>query len=243
MTRYIAPSGNKLCAQRALQRRQDAHRDRVLSVRPSVDTSKPLASHLDHVRNNLKREQRLEERYCEIDRENRILLQKMSGIMATTSAQKPEAIHRPPGMSLNRDARKKELLRITKENQHILRRIQQAQPVYNHVEQEGYYKQAQTYLRNCAEYPLVLRTPRSARGRLNGSSALVPLEHDLQEHPQSARDGRRRGTNSAHSDGSGRRRGGSKVEDSDLRHEDFAGEAELDADAMMMYQGRTHRGF
>ena len=79
----------------------------------------------DHIRNNLKREQMLEERYSEIDRENRILLQKMSDIMRQpTFSMMKEA--RGPN-SLNKDYRKKELIRITQENQAILKRIQQAQ--------------------------------------------------------------------------------------------------------------------
>merc|ERR1719333_770773 len=64
--------------------------------------------------------------------------------------------------SLNNNARKRELLRITKENEMILKRIQQAQPVYNHVEWEGMNRRNIAYVRNSAEYPLVLR---SARGR------------------------------------------------------------------------------
>merc|ERR1740123_622605 len=64
---------------------------------------------------NLKKEQMLEERYTEIDRENRILLKKMSDIAKQTppnSARVPGGPH-----SLNRDARKRELLRITSDNQ------------------------------------------------------------------------------------------------------------------------------
>lgn len=57
------------------------------------------------------------------------------------------------------DHRKKELMRITHENQAILKRIQRAQPMYNHVKWEESHKRNQEYLRNCCEYPLVLRKP------------------------------------------------------------------------------------
>jgi len=160
------------------------HRARVRSVRPLVDTREPQVTQMDHIRNNLKREQMLEERYSEIDRENRILLKKMGDIMkAQPNTPRPT---RPPGpQSLNRDARKKELLRITKDNQSILKRIQQAQPVYNHVEWEGTNRRDMSYLKNCAEFPLVLR---SARGR---PSELVPIElgggTSEDQRPQSAR--------------------------------------------------------
>merc|ERR1719410_2584511 len=129
---------------------------------------------------NLKKEQMLEERYTEIDRENRILLKKMSNI----AKQSPPNIVRVPGPnSLNRDARKRELLRITSDNQAILKRIQQAQPVYNHVEMQGERRKQQTYLRNCTEFPLVLRT---ARGR---PSELVPLSPTTPPENQGASSG------------------------------------------------------
>lgn len=140
------------------------HRARVRAVRRVVDTSEPCGIQMDHVRNNLKKEQMLEERYSEIDRDNRILLKKMSDIMQNGSLQTPR-----PGdgrvlgpVSLNRDARKKELFRITKENHVILRRIQQAQPFYNHVEMEGIFKKSGFYLKNASEFPVLTRTPRRA---------------------------------------------------------------------------------
>mmetsp|Transcript_20070 Transcript_20070/g.40729 ORF Transcript_20070/g.40729 Transcript_20070/m.40729 type:complete len:357 (-) Transcript_20070:183-1253(-) len=178
------PCGNKLCAKRVEQRRLEMHRTRVRNVKPLVDTSQPVVTHMDHVRNNLKREQMLEERYSEIDRENRILLHKMCGIMK--QPVNPPTPARPPGpQSLNRDARKKELLRITRDNQTILRRIQQAQPVYNHVEFEGTHRRNLGYLKNCAEFPLALRSARGPR------SELVLLAGATQEQrPQSARSSR-----------------------------------------------------
>jgi len=175
--------GNRVCAKRAEHRRLEMHRNRLRSVRPLVDTSEPKAVQFDHVRMNLKKEQMLEERYTEIDRENRILLKKMSNIAKQSSP--PNTVRVPGPSSLNRDARKRELLRITSDNQSILKRIQQAQPVYNHVEMQGERRKQQTYLRNCTDFPLVLR---SARGP---PSELVPLHatspEDQAARPQSAR--------------------------------------------------------
>jgi len=150
------------------------HRDRVRNVRSQVDTALPVVAHMEHVRNNLKKEQMLEDRYSEIDRENRILLKKMSEIMRHEVVETPREKRQPGPQSLNRDARKKELLRITKENQSILKRIQQAQPVYNHIEWEGSSRKNVNYLKNIAEYPLVLRSARGA----NRSSELVALDLD-----------------------------------------------------------------
>merc|ERR1712136_619639 len=108
------------------------------------------------------------ERYTEIDHENKILMKKMSHIMCQDSAPESQRIGGP--QSLNRDLRKKELLRITRENHGILKRIQQAQPVYNHVEWEGNYRRTLGYLQNCSEHPLVLRKTHRP------SSELIPIE-------------------------------------------------------------------
>lgn len=165
------PVANKACAERVRQRNHELHRQRMKQMRPQVDTKEPTTTHLDHLRNNLKREQLLEERYHEIDRENKILLQKMSDIMKTSTYSADRGRSGPP--SLNRDARKTELMRITQENQSILKRIQRAQPVYNHVLWEDSYRRSAAYLRNASEYPLVLKRRSGSR-----SGSLVPLAKD-----------------------------------------------------------------
>jgi len=153
------PTGNKICAKRSEQRRHELHRDKIKSMRPTVDTTAPTSRQYDHVRVNLKREQLLEERYSEIDRENRILLQKMSDIMRTSNMGQPMEPKGP--LSLNKDSRKRELVRITQENRAILKRIQQAQPIYNHVDWDSAHKQNQVYAKNVCEYPWTLRKPNS----------------------------------------------------------------------------------
>ena len=52
---------------------------------------------------------------------------------------------------MTKDARKHELIRITQENQAILRRIQTTQPVYNHQQWEEAYRRNELYLRNACE--------------------------------------------------------------------------------------------
>mmetsp|Transcript_2571 Transcript_2571/g.7110 ORF Transcript_2571/g.7110 Transcript_2571/m.7110 type:complete len:227 (+) Transcript_2571:369-1049(+) len=81
------------------------------------------------------------------------------------------------GKSLNKEFRKRELMRITEENQvwtikvfsgllsvftlcsqQILRRIQQKEPHYSHLEWEEKARRDDEYLRNCSEYPNMLAT-------------------------------------------------------------------------------------
>jgi E3 ubiquitin-protein ligase TRIP12 len=137
---------------------------------------------MDHVRFNAKREQMLEDRYSEIDRENRLLLKKMSDIMKNQNT--PRKLEPLGPQSLNRDFRKKELLRITKENQSILKRIQQAQPEYNHIQWETDHRRNRYFMLNAMEHSHHLRVSK----REMVTSELIPLEAD--EHvPETARSG------------------------------------------------------
>lgn len=167
------PVGNKACAERVRQRNDEMLKNRIKTMKPQIDNAVPSVAFLDHVRNNLKREQMLEERYHLIDRDNRILLMKMSDIMRHTTHGSVERSKSSP-VSLTRDARKAQLNRITQENGSLLKRIQQVQPVYNVVSWEDDYRKSFAYFKNSAEYPPVLK-----RGGLSKSmSSLAPIPKD-----------------------------------------------------------------
>mmetsp|Transcript_7410 Transcript_7410/g.18707 ORF Transcript_7410/g.18707 Transcript_7410/m.18707 type:complete len:287 (-) Transcript_7410:52-912(-) len=174
------PVANKACADRVRSQNDKLHRDRIQKMRPQVDTTEPSTVTMDHLRNNLKREQQLEDRYHAIDRENRILLQKMSEIMKPAGGT-PRGRSAPH--SLNRDSRKTTLNKITNENQAILRRIQQAQPVYNHVLWEDSYRKSYTYLKNTAEYPLVLKRQAPRPASLTPVGSASALKEDSPTSP------------------------------------------------------------
>ena len=87
----------------------------------------PTAHLLVLVFQNLKRQQLDEERYSSIERANYLLLERMSHIMThPQTVDMKQSL--PPPKSLNKDGRKKELMRITEENHNILRRIQVLDP-------------------------------------------------------------------------------------------------------------------
>ena len=71
-----------------------------------------------------------EHRFTEIERENRILLEKMSSIMQKPkpSLYNPKIVIEP---SMNREIRRKELIKITIENQAILKRLQAKGATYS----------------------------------------------------------------------------------------------------------------
>merc|ERR1719199_1890482 len=91
--------------------------------------------------------------------------------MRHTSCASDRSKSGPP--SLNRDLRKMELNRITQENQAILKRIQKAQPIYNHVEWEDSYRKNEAYLKNVCEYPPTPSTRGSMRS--TGGLAMRPM--------------------------------------------------------------------
>jgi len=148
------------------------HKQRIRAMKPEIDTMPPESIGLDHLRNNLKREQMLEERYHEIDRDNRILLQKMSDIMKHPSVKSGGAQTAP--QSLGRTGRKADLQRITQENHAILKRIRQAGPVYNRIEWEEDFRRSGAYLKNSCEYPPQLRQ-NLQKGKSASTSSLTPI--------------------------------------------------------------------
>ena len=101
-----------------------------------------------------------EERYASIERENRLLLEKMSSIMRRRSGEfgnapassAAESAARGGGASLNHGRRRRQLQRIARENQQLLHRIQNAQPYYDHAEWLEEARRNQQYMRNICEF-------------------------------------------------------------------------------------------
>ncbi|KAA0146179.1 hypothetical protein FNF27_05322 [Cafeteria roenbergensis] len=173
--RKAEPRSSKLLYERELAERHKRHKDRLRRMKPSVDNKPP--KRFVHLERNLKKEQMQEDRFAQIEHENRLLLHRMSEIMnrRTLDNTSSEAKF---GRSLNRDARKKELHRITAENQAILRRIQGAEPVYNHWkwEEEG-IKHAKLVDSIC-EFPAARRSrtsrPHAAAAAASMSTGMLP---------------------------------------------------------------------
>jgi len=78
-TNRALPINNKLCNQRWVDRCQQLHRMRLNSIKPAIDNIPPRR--YKHLFQNLKKAQLEDERNMEIERENRLLLEKMSMIM------------------------------------------------------------------------------------------------------------------------------------------------------------------
>jgi hypothetical protein len=161
--------GNQVAARKYDEYCQRLHKKRIRTIKAAIDNKAPKRP--SHLRKNLKREQMMEERYATIERENRLLLEKMSAIMQgghgiDNRLKKPKNV----GTSMNKSYRKKELQRITQENQAILRRIQACEPSLNRAVWEEDRRQNEKWLRNICENPFVLRGQQP--GGLGGASSM-----------------------------------------------------------------------
>lgn len=125
------------------------HRKKVHQAEAVIDNHAPK-TYL-HLHLKLKKMQIEEERLATVERDNRILLEKMSYIMRTKGRvdNRNDYQHK----SLNKTKRQRELLRVTHENQAILKRITSKEPHMNHLNWEEDWKANQQYMDNIAKYP------------------------------------------------------------------------------------------
>ncbi|XP_064603795.1 sperm axonemal maintenance protein CFAP97D1-like [Liolophura sinensis] len=145
----ITPTNNIFLRKRWDQQRYQAHRDKVRKSVAVLDTHPPRTYMHLHVK--LTKLQKEDNRLAIIERDNRILLEKMANIMQTYGGVDNKNNYKQK--SLNRTQRQRELLRITHENIAILKRITTKEPHYCHLRYEADYKAHKQYLLNITRYP------------------------------------------------------------------------------------------
>ena len=96
-----------------------------------------------------------EERFANIEKDNRLLLEKMSFIIRNSSLDNHLEPQYQNFKSLNKDGRKAELQRVTRENKDLLRRIQHVEPAYDHLEWAEDARRHGEWLENLCEYSVV----------------------------------------------------------------------------------------
>ena len=145
------PVSNKLLSRKWEERSDALHQQKLRNIQARVDSASPPA--FSRTIRKAKKEQLLEDHYTEIERENRLLLEKMSSIMQG----KPTPRTRPERKrSLNQDFRRRELVKITQENQALLRRLQGRTSAYSTYRWETDRKKTERLLRNICEFPYQL---------------------------------------------------------------------------------------
>ncbi|XP_071335781.1 sperm axonemal maintenance protein CFAP97D1 isoform X2 [Trachinotus anak] len=123
----LLPTGSKYLQQKWDKASYDLHRRKVKSAKPTINTTPPKT--YGHLALKLKKQKLEEEWALKIQRENNILMEKISHIMRTTGGVDNRNYY--DRKSLGKEKRQLEFLRITKENQMILFRLSQCRPHYN----------------------------------------------------------------------------------------------------------------
>merc|ERR1719489_273394 len=99
----------------------------------------------------LKKLQIEEERMSTIERDNRLLLEKMSQIIRTRGRVDNKNYY--SYKSLNYEKRQRELTRVTRENQKILQKITGKEAEYSHQKLEADWRKHEQMMDNIARYP------------------------------------------------------------------------------------------
>ncbi|KAM4046264.1 uncharacterized protein CFAP97D2 [Anomaloglossus baeobatrachus] len=145
----ILPCGNKYLQQKWDKTYYDEHKRKVQSAKPMVDTNHPQT--YVHLNLKLKKLKLEEERLSIIERDNRLLLGKMSAIMRTKG--RIDNKNNYDAKSLNKEKREQELLKVTRENQTIGDRLTKCEPQYRVEKWHEDWSKAEKYMDSIAKYP------------------------------------------------------------------------------------------
>lgn len=158
------PRVNKLVAARKQNYEFNLHRNNVRKKKAAVNTSAPAQQ--KHLALRLKRKQMEAERMDQVERENSHLLDKMRKLML-----EPQIIMEPPFAkgSLNRESRKREMIRIMNENEALLKRIQNRPSNYSVSKWEKEHVAKEKLLCNIGDFPH-RRPPRKRLPRVTHSA-------------------------------------------------------------------------
>lgn len=198
---------SKVCYEREVLQRKKMHRDKMRAMPPTSHTN--ARGKLDHnppktfphLDMKLKKRQMEEERYFQIEHDNRLLMAKMYSIM--NQRPDPKSVEYSPGLrisrktgapmldnylstrsvfagnavpkpSMNQDARRKEYKRIMEENSQILQRITQRKPTYQRKEWAKDRKEKERYLRTISHDVTAGFLPQGPDGRSIYAAAKPP---------------------------------------------------------------------
>jgi hypothetical protein len=140
---------SQICAERTNTRNYNLHRQKLTSMKSAVDNAPPPM--YPHLYQKLKKAQLEEERCSEIERDNRTLVKRMTGIMQRGGIDNAATVTKVD--SLNKVKRRQELARITAENHSLLKRIQEQPPTYNHLGWEQDRERSEQLCDRICKYP------------------------------------------------------------------------------------------
>ncbi|XP_033003595.1 uncharacterized protein CFAP97D2 [Lacerta agilis] len=145
----ILPCGNKYLQQKWDKATYEEHKRKIQTTKPVVDTSTPRT--YGHLHLKLRKLKLEKDRLSIIERENCLLLEKMSCIMRTKG--RIDNKNEYEAKSLNRERREREFLKVSQENQAILERIMNCKPQYTVQKWNEEWQKAENYMNSIARYP------------------------------------------------------------------------------------------
>ncbi|XP_044284481.1 uncharacterized protein CFAP97D2 [Varanus komodoensis] len=145
----ILPCGNKYLQQKWDKATYEKHKKKIQTAKPVIDTSTPPT--YGHLHLKLRKLKLDRDRLSVIERDNRLLLEKISYIIRTTG--RIDNKNEYEAKSLNREKRGQELLRISQENHAILERIIKCKPQYRVQKWNEEWQKTESYTNSIARYP------------------------------------------------------------------------------------------
>ncbi|KAL0984455.1 hypothetical protein UPYG_G00141780 [Umbra pygmaea] len=158
-------------------KRYKYHMDRMQKAKPMVDNKTPRTYLHCHLK--MKKVQMEKERLMEVERDNRLLESKISCIMSTKGGLDTWNNYQPiPSLSAN--LRKRELAKISLENQALLKKINMTKSVYDHKIWLNDFKVTRGYVNRISKYP---EQPRPAHK--HNMRNFVENNNSITNHSQS----------------------------------------------------------
>eukprot|EP01016_Furgasonia_blochmanni_P038110 TRINITY_DN4571_c0_g1_i1.p3 TRINITY_DN4571_c0_g1~~TRINITY_DN4571_c0_g1_i1.p3 ORF type:complete len:216 (+),score=23.20 TRINITY_DN4571_c0_g1_i1:240-887(+) len=150
------PIGNRKIAEWMEERRKEQEKRRLKDIKPAT-ASRFDEPYFPHLRTNQKKAQMLENRLTEIEKENRILFEKMLAIVNKKPQHgRTSSVNTKPYTAANHVSRKKDLIKIAIENQGIAKRIRGQKSHLDVEKMEDEFLKTQARLISMCKKPVVL---------------------------------------------------------------------------------------
>ncbi|XP_010904000.1 uncharacterized protein si:dkey-83m22.7 isoform X1 [Esox lucius] len=168
----LLPTVNKYLQQKWDKASFEMHLSKVKSAKPTIDTTAPKTyGHLAQTKK--KRE---DQSMSKIQRENNMLLEKISHIRRTTGRINNKNDYE--NKSLCRERQQQERLRITKENELALLRLNQCQPHYSIYDWQEDWRKTLKLMENISHYPQKV-TDTKGRGQASNKSGNIEPKEEV----------------------------------------------------------------
>jgi hypothetical protein len=182
---------NRICEAAWNDKSLSSHTARLAAIKPSID-NKPPVSYKIHLNRSKKVQLHIEE-FNRIDRENALLLKKMTAIIRKPHQSREYYQENNYTHSLNANIRKQQLKLIIQQNQQILHRIERRKGFYNSADWLQHESNHLSYLEQLKEKPISPRLVRQLNHHKPQQSPHLPAinpKHKSDNKVQLTQEGR-----------------------------------------------------